>query len=47
MVFAIDPARVSLGEVVAALVQAGVGVESVGFDPSWPAQVMGRAAGQS
>jgi ABC-type multidrug transport system ATPase subunit len=46
VVFAIDPARVSLGEVVAALVQAGIGVESVRFDPPWPAQVMGRAAGQ-
>jgi hypothetical protein len=32
---------VSLGEVVAALVQAGIGVEAVGFDPPWPAQVMG------
>lgn len=41
--FQIDPARASLGEVVAALVQAGVGVESVGFEPPWPAQVMGRS----
>ncbi len=34
------------GAVIAALVQAGIGVESVGFDPPWPAQVMGRAARQ-
>jgi ABC-type multidrug transport system ATPase subunit len=47
VVFAIESAGVSLGEVVAALVQAGIGVESVRFDPPWPAQGMGRAAGQS
>ena len=41
VVFAIESAGVSLGEVVAALVQAGIGVEAVGFDPPWPAQVMG------
>jgi ABC-type multidrug transport system ATPase subunit len=41
VLFAIESAGVSLGEVVAALVQAGIGVESVGFDPPWPAQVMG------
>jgi ABC-type multidrug transport system ATPase subunit len=41
VMFLLDPARVSLGEVVAALVQAGIGVEAVGFDPPWPAQVMG------
>ena len=46
VVFAIDPAGLSLGAVIAALVQAGIGVESVGFDPPWPAQVMERAAGQ-
>jgi len=46
VIFAIDPAGSSLGAVIAALVQAGIGVESVGFDPPWPAQVMGRAAGQ-
>lgn len=46
VVIAVDPAGVSLGAVIAALVQAGIGVESVGFDPPWPAQVMERAAGQ-
>ena len=46
VIFAIDPAGSSLGAVIATLVQAGIGVESVGFDPPWPAQVMGRAAGQ-
>jgi hypothetical protein len=39
--FVIDPAGLSLGAVITALVQAGIGVESVGFDPPWPAQVMG------
>jgi len=46
VMLAIDPSGLSLGAVVAALVQAGISVESVGFDPPWPAQVMGRAAGQ-
>ena len=46
VIFAIDPAGSSLGAVIAALVQTGIGVESVGFDPPWPAQVTGRAAGQ-
>ena len=39
--FAIDPARRSLGSVVAAVAEAGIGVEWAGFDPPWPAQLLG------
>lgn len=38
--FTLDPRRTSLGSVVAALVQAGIVVESAGFDPPWPAQLV-------
>jgi len=39
--FAVDAARTSLGAVVGALAEAGIGVESAGYDPPWPAQVIG------
>jgi ABC-type multidrug transport system ATPase subunit len=42
VMFALDPARLSLGSVVAAVSQAGINVEWAGFDPPWPAQVMGQ-----
>lgn len=40
LTFAIDLRRTSLGAVVAAVVQAGIAVESAGFDPPWPAQLI-------
>jgi len=39
--FRIDPRQTSLGVVVAVAAQAGVVVESAGFDPPWPAQLLG------
>jgi len=38
--FALDPRQTSLGAVVAGLAQAGIVVESAGFDPPWPAQLL-------
>ena len=40
LTFAIDLRRTSLGAVVTAVVQAGIAVESAGFDPPWPAQLI-------
>ena len=40
--FSIDPARLSLGGVVASVAQAGISIEWAGFDPPWPAQLLGR-----
>ena len=40
LTFAVDPRRTSLGAVVAAAAQAGIAVESAGFDPPWPAQLI-------
>jgi len=36
-----DPARGAFSDVVGAIVRAGIAVESVGFDPPWPAQLIG------
>jgi ABC-2 type transport system ATP-binding protein len=36
-----DPACGPFADVVAAVVRAGIGVEQAGFDPPWPAQVLG------
>lgn len=36
-----DPARGPFGDVVAALVMAGIPVEAAVFDPPWPAQLLG------
>jgi ABC-2 type transport system ATP-binding protein len=36
-----DPARGPFGDVVAALVKAGIPVEAAVFDPPWPAQLLG------
>ncbi len=38
--FELDPAGVSLGGVVVAVEQAGIAVESAGFDPPWTAQLV-------
>ncbi len=40
LTFTIDSRRTSLGAVVTAVVQAGIAVESAGFDPPWPAQLI-------
>lgn len=40
LTFTIDSRRTSLGAAVAAAVQAGIAVESAGFDPPWPAQLI-------
>ena len=42
VVFSLDDAHASLGAVVGAIAEAGIGVEWAGYDPPWPAQVMGR-----
>jgi ABC-type multidrug transport system ATPase subunit len=38
--FALDASRPSLGAIVGAIAAAGIGVESAGYDPPWPAQVL-------
>ncbi|MFM8735556.1 MAG: ATP-binding cassette domain-containing protein [Pirellulales bacterium] len=38
--FELDPAGPSLGKVVVAVEQAGIAVESAGFDPPWTAQLI-------
>lgn len=40
LTFRVDSRRTSLGAVVAAATQAGIAVESAGFDPPWPAQLI-------
>jgi hypothetical protein len=40
LTFAIDPRRTSLAAVVAAAVATGAVVESAGFEPPWPAQLV-------
>lgn len=36
-----DPARGPFADVVATVVRAGIGVDEAGFDPPWPAQILG------
>lgn len=40
LTFTVDSGRTSLGAVVATVAQAGITVESAGFDPPWPAQLI-------
>lgn len=40
LLITIDPRRTSLAAVVATLAAAGVPIESVGFDPPWPTQLI-------
>jgi ABC-2 type transport system ATP-binding protein len=40
LTFTVNSGRTSLGAVVAAATQAGIAVESAGFEPPWPAQLI-------